>query len=751
MALTNSRNAAIETQTDALIFNLTIAMVAVAGVAIAIGVVIGLLIAASIRKPVEELKSVAERIAVGDVNQAIRLHSKDELGQLAESFRGMIVYLKEMAGAADQLATGDLTVEVTPRSEGDQLGKSLHAMVDSLRELATALLGNAEQVAGAAEQMAQASAQAGQATEQIAMTMQQVASGSTQQAASITATASSVEEMRRAIDSVANGSQEQATAIGTTSEAMSRLSGAVGDIRRATGEQAAGMQRAAEMRAGLADTLHQVAQATDAVVQEALSSAKAADEGIKFAVQTMDGMQRVNDTTEQLASRVRDLGRRSDQIGAIVETIDDIASQTNLLALNAAIEAARAGEHGKGFAVVADEVRKLAERSSVATKEIGGLIKGIQKTVSEAVVAMSESAGEVEAGVTQANNAGHALESIVKAADAVYQQADQATKAAEKMNAAANELVTAVDSVSAVIEENTAATEEMSAGAHEVTQSIENIASVSEENSASVEEVSASAEEMSAQVEEVSASAQHLAGMAIELKALVGQFKLGEDPMPTIGPARSLRCRPQAGTCPGEPVWRRTWLDDGDDLSQALSDAGCGHAGLRVGRVRASGASTRDRPARGRDPDRDARDDAPAGDPHLSARGSDGSRPRLCHLGPDLRILPGASAQRRLGGDHPTRFYLRTPISSRSSRLMVKCCSARPMTTTPASRSVPRRVDRAPAIGRLAHGGRDLHGQPMCIRFRSTERRHPRVALSVLPFGPDWADRGVHRVRRLRR
>jgi methyl-accepting chemotaxis protein len=223
------------------------------------------------------------------------------------------------------------------------------------------------------------------------------------------------------------------------------------------------------------------------------------------------------------------MGDRSDQIGAIVETIDDIASQTNLLALNAAIEAARAGEHGKGFAVVADEVRKLAERSSVATKEIGGLIKGIQKTVNEAVVAMSESAGEVEVGVTQANNAGHALESIVAAADAVYQQADQATKAAEKMNLAANELVTAVDSVSAVIEENTAATEEMSAGAHEVTQSIENIASVSEENSASVEEVSASAEEMSAQVEEVSAAATSLEEMAQALQEVVSQFKLATD------------------------------------------------------------------------------------------------------------------------------------------------------------------------------------------------------------------------------
>jgi methyl-accepting chemotaxis protein len=228
------------------------------------------------------------------------------------------------------------------------------------------------------------------------------------------------------------------------------------------------------------------------------------------------------------AEKVHEMGQRSDQIGIIVETISDIASQTNLLALNAAIEAARAGEHGKGFAVVADEVRKLAERSSVATKEIGGLIKGIQKTVLEAVTAMNEGAAEVESGVNLAGQAGHALKDILKSVEGVNQQVGQIATAAKHMNTLSNDLVSAVDSVSAVVEENTAATEQMAAGSNEVTQAIENIASVSEENSAAAEEVSASAEEMSAQVEEMSASAESLAGMAEALHEIVAQFKLSD-------------------------------------------------------------------------------------------------------------------------------------------------------------------------------------------------------------------------------
>jgi methyl-accepting chemotaxis protein len=454
--------------------------------------------AGQVAKPVKKITALAHAVAMGDLEQSNDVYQADEVGQLADAFREMVVYLQEMTAAAQSLAQGDLAQEVRPRSGKDSFGSAFAQMILNLRQAVGKVASNAGALGLAAGQLAAAATQAGQATNQIAATVQQVAKGAAQQSDSVSRTAVSVEQMAHSIDGLASGAQKQAAAVSRASQITSQISGAI----------------------------IQVAGNAQAVSRDSDAAARSARSGATTVEQTVQGMQAIKVKVDLSAQKVQEMGQRSDQIGAIVEAIEDIASQTNLLALNAAIEAARAGEHGKGFAVVADEVRKLAERASGATKEIGGLIKGIQVTVNEAVAAMQESAHEVEAGVSSAQGAGGELKSILQAAEAVSRQAEQASQAAQSMTEMANNLVAAMDAVSSVVEENTTATGEMTLSANGVNGAIENIASISEENSAAIEEVSAGAEEMSAQVEEVTASAQSLSEMAQALRGVVAQFKL---------------------------------------------------------------------------------------------------------------------------------------------------------------------------------------------------------------------------------
>lgn len=452
----------------------------------------------SIARSIREMAEVAGKLAVGNLNQQVDVKGKDEIGVLARSFQQIIKYQSEMAATARQIASGDLTGNVKALSENDELGLAFSTMIEKLNETVGQVSQSAINLDEAANQLSSASNQAGQATGQISTTIQQVAKGTTDQAGAITKTAAAVEQMSQAIEGVAKGAQEQSQAVARASEITEQINSAI----------------------------NQVAGNAEAVTKGSALASEAARKGSDTVEQTLSGMQSIKTKVGLSAEKVQEMGLRSQEIGAIVETIEDIASQTNLLALNAAIEAARAGEHGKGFAVVADEVRKLAERSSLATKEIGSLINGIQNTVAEAVKAMEEGSREVENGVANANAAGAALTDILNAAEAVNAQAALASEASERMKLASEQLVVAVDSVSAVVEENTASTEQMAANSGEVNQAIESIASVSEENSAAIEEVSASTEEMTAQVEEVTASASELSSMAQALKAVVSQFIL---------------------------------------------------------------------------------------------------------------------------------------------------------------------------------------------------------------------------------
>lgn len=212
-------------------------------------------------------------------------------------------------------------------------------------------------------------------------------------------------------------------------------------------------------------TSNDIAQNCHAAARNSQQASSAAETGAQVVAQTVEVMNRIADRVNATSRTVESLGARSDQIGAIVGTIEDIADQTNLLALNAAIEAARAGEQGRGFAVVADEVRALAERTTKATREISEMIKAIQSETRGAVSAMEEGVREVQQGTEEAAKSGSALQEILNQINAVSMQVNQIATAAEEQTATISEITGNITQISDVVQRTAQGSQDSSVAA----------------------------------------------------------------------------------------------------------------------------------------------------------------------------------------------------------------------------------------------------------------------------------------------
>ena len=212
-------------------------------------------------------------------------------------------------------------------------------------------------------------------------------------------------------------------------------------------------------------TSNDIAQNCHAAARSSRQASSAAESGAQVVAQTVEVMNRIAERVNATSRTVESLGARSDQIGAIVGTIEDIADQTNLLALNAAIEAARAGEQGRGFAVVADEVRALAERTTKATREISEMIKAIQSETKGAVSAMEEGVREVQQGTEEAAKSGSALQEILDQINTVSLQVNQIATAAEEQTATISEITCNISQISEIVQRSAQGSQDSSMAA----------------------------------------------------------------------------------------------------------------------------------------------------------------------------------------------------------------------------------------------------------------------------------------------
>jgi len=458
---------------------------------------------------------VARSLALGDLRQVPEADSHDELGKMAEAVGAVIAYQRDMAELAAAVAEGDLTGDVRPKSEHDALSMAFLTMVTNLRRMIGDVSASADGLAQVSQQLSHTSGQAGGAVQQVAQAIQSVAIGSQDTSGSAHQSRQAVDHLGQSIDSISRGAADQARQVQAVLATATRM---------ATG-------------------VEEVAQSAQTVAGTSQQARASAEQGARAVNETVGGMEQIRLVVADAAGRVQELGRLGDRIGAVVETIDDIAEQTNLLALNAAIEAARAGEHGKGFAVVADEVRKLAERSQRETKAIANLIQEVQQSTHDAVTAMDAGSSRVAEGAARADEAGVALSTIISAVEMTVGQISQIAAAAHEMAGGARGVVDAMSGISAVVDESSAATEEMTAQASQVSASITLITAASVNNTAMAEEVSAAAEEMSAQVDEINVQADELAQTAEHLRSLVAQFRVGAANQSTGHPDRVAQRR----------------------------------------------------------------------------------------------------------------------------------------------------------------------------------------------------------------
>ncbi len=386
-----------------------------------------------------------------------------------------------------KVAKGDLSskLEINSKDEVGELVTHINLMVESIRNLVGRITESSEAVASAADE--------------IASTTDQITKGASSQAQAADDTGATMEEMSYQIQSVSKNAEGLAANVDETTSSIQQMGVTSKGVAQKTEAMAANVTETSS-------TIEQMVVTIEKMASEA-------DSGGEAIIKTVEGMNNTARMMHEISDAIKNLGKRSSDIGNIIEVIEDIADQTNLLALNAAIEAARAGDAGRGFSVVADEVRRLAERSLKSTKQIGAVIKEVQDATVDAVNATNQGAESAKEGIKTADVAGDAIARIMDSSREQSVAAKNVMRAVEDMNnltqsvtQSTKESATGVDQVVKASEAMATMTAqvknasiEQKKGGENVVRAVENISEIANSNLSAVEQLSKSAQDLAQQ------------------------------------------------------------------------------------------------------------------------------------------------------------------------------------------------------------------------------------------------------------
>ena len=453
----------------------------------------------TLTKPIRKFKELLYDYSLGNFEKEMKVRSNDEFGQMAEMLNKLRDAQLDKIDAAEKIASGNLDFKVNSLSEYDSLSRSFEKMIENLNKLVheikfltTASIkgnsserGNTKIFNGGYQTIVQGMNDTLDAVyapiNEAIVALEKVAAGDF----TVAITKEYSGDHERIKNSINNVTQSLGKTLTEVSQAVTAAASAATEISSSTEEMAAGANEQSAQASEVATAVEQMSRTIIETTKNTTNAAEAsknagrvAKEGGKVVEETIEGMSRISEVVKKSAETVQELGNSSNEIGEIVQVIEDIADQTNLLALNAAIEAARAGEQGRGFAVVADEVRKLAERTSKATQEIAVMIKHIQKDTEGAVVSMQQGTREVERGKILAEKAGSSLREIITGADKVADIVTQVAAASEEQSRASEQITKNLEQITNVTQESANGVRQIAHAAEELNQLTGNLQSL---------------------------------------------------------------------------------------------------------------------------------------------------------------------------------------------------------------------------------------------------------------------------------